>query len=94
MNANTLGAMRRIVLYLAKDEAKHWEESNKPKRHIYKDVLMLARFVDKATNNEKTEWHEVNQCENCGNRAYVLHYKKRNGCTILKSSRCADCDFS
>ncbi len=43
----TYSALRRIVIYMAPDEGKHFQESGRPKHHIYRDVLALARFLDK-----------------------------------------------
>jgi hypothetical protein len=39
-------ALRRVVIYLAPHESKHFEEMGRPRQHIYRDVRVLARFLD------------------------------------------------
>lgn len=34
-------ALSRIVQYLFEDEKRNFEESDEPKRHIFRDVLVL-----------------------------------------------------
>jgi len=34
-------SMAKVVDMYLKDEKKHWEESDKPKKHIYHDLLRL-----------------------------------------------------
>ena len=41
MNQKEYNALQRIVDYLYADEQKHWEESGKPKKHIFLDVMTL-----------------------------------------------------
>jgi len=47
LDKTTYQSLRRIVIYLAPDEGKHFQEMGRPRRHIYRDVLALARFLDK-----------------------------------------------
>ena len=39
-------AIRRLVLYLAPDEGKNFAEAGKPKNHIFRDVLVVSKFLD------------------------------------------------
>lgn len=47
LDKTTYESLRRIVIHMAPDEAKHFREMGRPRRHIYRDVLALARFLDK-----------------------------------------------
>ena len=48
LDKKTLYSIQAVVLYLAPDEGKHYEENGKPKDHIFRHVMRLARFVDKT----------------------------------------------
>jgi len=47
LDKTTYESLRRIVIYMAPHEGKHFQEMGRPRRHIYRDVLVLARFLDK-----------------------------------------------
>jgi hypothetical protein len=40
-------AFIRILIHYCPDEGKHFAESGFPKRHIFRDLMVLAKFVDK-----------------------------------------------
>ena len=46
MNKDILRSIRRIVIYMAPEEGRHYEEDGKPRGHIFRDVMRLAKFVD------------------------------------------------
>ncbi len=48
MEKEEFKALQRIVDYLIDDERRHWEESEKPKEHIYMDVLTLAQILEET----------------------------------------------
>ena len=68
-----------VVNYLHADERKHWEEAQRPANHMYHHIHRVARRLDTLTPPTIREWDEVSECKNCGNRAYVLHYKNIKG---------------
>ena len=37
----------RVAQYLATDEARDWNESDRPANHIYLDVVRLQQFIEK-----------------------------------------------
>jgi hypothetical protein len=43
-------AIRALVIYLAPDEGKHFSEEGRPRNHIYRDVLTVARWLDEQPN--------------------------------------------
>ena len=49
MNKQEQEALQEIILYLVLSEAKHYEESGaeERKKHIYKAVMKVARWLDK-----------------------------------------------
>jgi hypothetical protein len=49
LDKKTLRSLRRILFYMLFDteEAEHYLDQGRPKDHIYRDVLVLARFLDK-----------------------------------------------
>lgn len=44
MNERELNSLTEIINYMMLDERKHWEEQDKPKEHIYKDLLVLQKY--------------------------------------------------
>ncbi len=46
MDKKTYDAIKRVVEYLYDDEENHWEESGKPKNHIFRDVCRLNGLLD------------------------------------------------
>ncbi len=44
-------ALNSVVEYLAGDEAEDWDATGRPRSHIYNDVKVLARLLDKESNN-------------------------------------------
>lgn len=44
MDEETYESLQRVVKYLLPEESRHWEESGKPKQHIYKDVIRLKQY--------------------------------------------------
>ncbi len=51
MDKQTYFALRRIVEYLKEDERRHFEESNKPIDHIYRDVVSLESHLDEIAKD-------------------------------------------
>lgn len=51
MNDNELRRLTNVVNYLMPHEQKHWEELNKPKGHVYADLLFLQKYIKRR--NEK-----------------------------------------
>lgn len=47
LDKKTYESLRRIVIYMAPQEGTHFQEMGRPRKHIYRDVLVLARFLDK-----------------------------------------------
>jgi hypothetical protein len=43
----TWRSIRALVIYLAPDEGKHYEESGKPQDHIFREVMKVSRWLDK-----------------------------------------------
>jgi hypothetical protein len=39
-------ACLRILIQYCPDEGKHFAESGKPQKHIFRDLMVLARYVD------------------------------------------------
>jgi hypothetical protein len=48
MNKETQFSLRQIINYLYGDEEKHWQEENRPVRHIFRDILRVASWLDTA----------------------------------------------
>lgn len=46
MNKEVYESLKRIIKYLYDDEFKHWEESDKPENHIYKDIMKVVSWID------------------------------------------------
>ncbi len=46
MEPATYDALRRIVITYTSDEAGHFAESGRPRKHIYRDLVKLAALVD------------------------------------------------
>jgi hypothetical protein len=46
MDKKTLESLRRLVIYAAIEEGKNYEEAGRPRNHIFRDVMRLARFLD------------------------------------------------
>lgn len=44
-NKNVLTSIKKLVDYLDYDEEKHWEESDKPKYHIYLDIIKVKDWL-------------------------------------------------
>jgi hypothetical protein len=56
MTQKQIQALARIVDMYIKDEHKHWEESEKPKEHIYHDLVALRHLVlSEVIKNEKAK---------------------------------------
>ena len=45
-------ALQEVVNMFMPDEVKHWEESGKPKNHIYHSLKTLRRLVDVAKKSQ------------------------------------------
>jgi len=45
MNKKQLKALKELIDYSEPDESRHFEESEKPKNHIYKSILLLKNFL-------------------------------------------------
>lgn len=58
----TISALESILFYLQAEEKKHWQESGRPKEHIYHSIKELANFLDKERNGKNPmgmkEWRE------------------------------------
>ena len=46
MDKETQMSLHQIVEYLYADEEKHWEENNRPFRHIFHDILRVSSWLD------------------------------------------------
>ena len=46
MDKYTLEALNRFINYAYDDESKHYEESDKPKDHIFEDIKLVSDWVD------------------------------------------------
>jgi hypothetical protein len=53
LDHKTFRAIRALVLYLAPHEGKHYQEMGRPRRHIYRDVLTVARYLDKHASGQR-----------------------------------------
>ena len=40
-------AFLRILIHYCPDEGKHFAESGRPRKHIFRDLMVLARYVEK-----------------------------------------------
>jgi hypothetical protein len=47
MTEETWRSVRRLVLHPAPDEGKDYAENNKPRDHIFRDVMKVARWLDR-----------------------------------------------
>ena len=47
MTSKERRAFIRILINYCPAEGKHFAESGKPKRHIFRDLMVLGRLVDK-----------------------------------------------
>ena len=46
-------ACLRILIHFCPDEGRHYAESGRPKKHIFRDLMVLARFLDANAPNSK-----------------------------------------
>ena len=46
MNLKFKNALVDIIEYLEKEELKHYEETNKPKGHIYEKIIILKENIN------------------------------------------------
>jgi hypothetical protein len=46
MDKELYEALRRIVIHFSPEEGRHYAEWGKPKNHIFRDLLIVARHVD------------------------------------------------
>ena len=46
MDEKTYQSLRAAVIYLCLDEARHFEETDRPRNHIYRHVIRLAKWLD------------------------------------------------
>jgi hypothetical protein len=52
MDEKTYQSLREVVMYLSLDEGRHFEENGRPRNHIYRHVMRLAKWLDaKATKS-------------------------------------------
>ena len=42
----TLLSIRALVLYMAPEEGRHFAENEKPRDHIFRDVMRVAKWLD------------------------------------------------
>ena len=61
MKAETLEDIKKVVDYLFNDEEKHYEESEKPKEHIFHVVERLKDLVER-----------FGYCDTCGGKLTAL----------------------
>lgn len=48
MDKKTRDAIKALVDYLKVDEAKHWNEMNRPKNHIYNQIRIVDKWLDQT----------------------------------------------
>jgi len=46
LDTQTYHALHRLFMYCCDAEQKHYQEAGHPRDHIYRDVLVLGRFLD------------------------------------------------
>lgn len=42
-------SLNALIEYLWRDEQKHWEESDRPKAHIFHDVQIVAAWLHETS---------------------------------------------
>jgi hypothetical protein len=72
MDEKTYESVRAVVEYLLHDEKRDWEESGKPKGHIYTHIKRLADWADEAAKDysncahcNDTHEYEGDTCPYC-----------------------------
>jgi hypothetical protein len=45
MNEKEIKALQEVIEYLQYDEHKHWQELNRPKKHIYQSLRILNEWL-------------------------------------------------
>jgi len=80
MNQEQYKALTEVVNYLYHDEQKHFEEEDKPKEHIFRDVRLLANYLEDMKGI-------VNEDQNC-----ELDDKAFSTLTLLKNATWLDND--
>jgi hypothetical protein len=53
MNKDELESLYTVLMYLWKDESKHWEEEGKPKDHIFIHLKLLWKYFDRESLKDK-----------------------------------------
>ena len=48
MNEAVYHSLCAILEYMYEDEERHWEESGKPKTHIFNDVVRVQEWADEV----------------------------------------------
>jgi hypothetical protein len=52
MDKNTLESLRRVVLYSIIEEGRHFEESGKPRNHIWRHLMTVAKWLDTQAESQ------------------------------------------
>jgi len=47
MNKEILKSINRIINYIYLDEEKHFEESKKPRNHIFRDLKKVKQYLER-----------------------------------------------
>ena len=51
MNEATYRSVLAILAYLMPEEKRHWEESGKPRGHIYDDIARLEKWAEEVSKD-------------------------------------------
>ena len=49
MDKRTLNSLLRVIDYMTPEERKHWEEAEKPRNHIYRDLMRVRSWALKTS---------------------------------------------
>lgn len=52
MNNEMFHSLQRLLEYVANDERKDFEANGEPQGHIYQDILILEKYVQRSFHNE------------------------------------------
>mgnify|MGYP001613150316 FL=1 len=63
MDKKTYNALVKILDYIGEDEEKHFEESGKPKDHIYRSIILVSDWMAKMTTCPHSTWEWVGDPE-------------------------------
>ena len=53
MNKKILSSIHQLVEYSYPGEKRHWEESDRPKNHIYTEISRIRKWLNNLKQNTK-----------------------------------------